>query len=153
MSATASTEQQLGIQLPVKGFRAQGAGDAFVGLAAAATQYFLAGFFLALAVNPSIYSAEPTAGGRVVAVAFAIAAYAFGRWGRRQIRRAATLDARLVVMPDCVIVRHGGLLTGPVMIPGNAWSRSPSTTAGRRSPGRRIGRGSRCSTCCRERPT
>ena len=115
--ADAQLERQLGIQLPLKGAMAERAGDAFVGLAAAVTQYFLAGFFLALAFKPSLYGGDPTPFWRVVAVALAIAVYALGRWGRRQIGRATRLDARLIVMPDCLIVRHEGLLTAPMTIP------------------------------------
>ena len=108
--------EQLGVHVPLKGVLAQRVGDALVGAAAAVSQYFFAGVFVALALNPSIYNAHPTAEGRVTAVAFAIAIYAFGRWGRRQIRRAAMLSAGLIVTPDSVIVRHEGLLTEPVVI-------------------------------------
>ena len=50
-------------------------------------------------------------------LAFAVAIHAFGRWGRRRIKRAASHDDGLTVLSDRVVVCHEGLLTEPVTIP------------------------------------
>jgi hypothetical protein len=91
-------------------------GDALLGLSAAVAQYAFAGLFLAIAVKPSIYDTNPAIGARLTGVAFAIGIYAFGRWGRRRIKRAARLDEGLTVMPDRLIVRHSAMLTAPLTI-------------------------------------
>ncbi len=92
-------------------------GDAALGLSAALAQYAFIGLFLAIAFKPSIYDTNPGLGARALGLAFAIGVYAFGRWGRRRIKRAAWLDEGLTVLPDCLIVRHNALLTAPVTIP------------------------------------
>ena len=106
-------------------------GDAALGLAAALTQYAFVGLFLAIAFKPSIYDSNPGVGARLLALALAIGTYALGRWGRRRIRRAAWLDEGVTVLPDCLIVRHDGLLTAPVTIP-RACVESVSVDDGRR---------------------
>ena len=108
--------REFAVELPLKGQGLRRVADALLGLAAALTQYLLAGFFVTLALRPSIYEAHPAAGGRLLAGALAVATFAFGRWGRQRIKRAATLNECLVVMPHGVIVRHGSLLTAPLMI-------------------------------------
>jgi hypothetical protein len=110
-------EHEDGIQLRLKGSTARRIGDALLGLSAAVAQYVFAGLFLAIALKPSIYDTSPALGGRLAGLAFAAAIYAFGRWGRRRIRRAARLDEGLTVMPDRLVIRHEALLTAPVTIP------------------------------------
>jgi hypothetical protein len=92
-------------------------GDALLGLSAAVTQYVFAGFFVAIAFKPSLYVSNPAPGARAIGLAFALATYALGRWGRRRIRRAAREDYGLTVMPDRLVVSHEDLLSEPVTIP------------------------------------
>jgi hypothetical protein len=95
-------------------------GDGLLGAAAVLTQYLLGGFFAALAVAPSAFGAHPETVGRLLAGALAVGVYAFGRWGRREIRRAAVGDARLIVQADALVIRHGAFLAAPAVIPWDA---------------------------------
>jgi hypothetical protein len=107
---------QDGIDLPLKGRRARLVSDALLGVSAAVAQYVFVGLFLAIAFKPAIYDTNPALEARLIGVAFAIGIYAFGRWGRRRIKRAARRDEGLTVFPDRLIVRHEALLTAPVTI-------------------------------------
>lgn len=136
-----------------------------MGLPVVAMRSLLASSFLALALKPSVYGADPTAFGRVIAVAVAVGIFALGGWGRRRIKRGASFDARLIVMPDCLIVRHEGLLTAPVTISREcvdlvAIDNGRSLADPRRwlpvafhphRSGRPIGQSCRCWIPCRER--
>jgi hypothetical protein len=91
-------------------------GDWVLGCAALLTKYALGGFFLGLALHPAAIGAHPDLFGRLLAAAIAIGVYAFGRWGRRQLRTATDADAGVFVQPDAVVVRHSAL-DGPAVIP------------------------------------
>lgn len=109
-------QRQDGLHLALTGTATHRLGDALLGLCEALAQHAFAGLFLAVAVKPSVYDSNPAVGARLLGLALAVAVYAFGRRGRRRMRRAARLGECLTVMPDRLVVRHGALLTNPVTI-------------------------------------
>src|SRR5215213_9484020 len=108
------------VELRLAGGRLHGTADGVLGLVVLIARWLFLAFFIARFVKPAAFHGQLGVTGYAVLAALLVSLHELGRWGRRAMRRAKVIDARIVVAGDGFDLHHSGALAAPVRVPREA---------------------------------